>query len=67
LHELILEGWNRDWPLFPILFGDIDSAQGLDLVLTFFEPLMELSDILLGVGRVLFVRDPVDSRTGVLS
>jgi hypothetical protein len=26
LHELILEGGNRDRPLFPILFGYIDSA-----------------------------------------
>jgi hypothetical protein len=67
LHELILEGRDRDWPLFPILFGDIDSAQGLDLILAFFEPLMELSDVLLGVARVPFVRDPVDSRAGILS
>jgi hypothetical protein len=32
-----------------------------------FEPLMELSDVLLGIGPVLFVRDPVDSRAGILS
>src|SRR5215470_11054308 len=26
LHELILQGGYRDWPLFPIRFGDIHSA-----------------------------------------
>ena len=67
LHELILQGRDRDWSLFPILFGDIDSAQGLDLILAFLEPLMELPDILLGVGLVLFIRDPVDSRAGIPS
>jgi hypothetical protein len=67
LHELILQGWNRDWSLFPILFGDIHSAEWLNLILAFHEPPMELPDILLGVSLVLFVRDPVDSRTSVLS
>jgi hypothetical protein len=67
LHELILQDRNRDRPLFPILFGDIYSAQWLSLVPAFFEPLMELSDVLLDVVFVLFVRDPVDSRTGILS
>jgi len=32
LHELILEGRNRDGPLFPILFGDIHSAEWLNLM-----------------------------------
>src|SRR5262245_22934788 len=59
LHQLILEGRNRDRPLFPILFRDIDSAEWLNLILAFFEPLMELPDVLLGVGPVLLVRDPV--------
>jgi hypothetical protein len=67
LHELILQGWNRDRSLFPILFGDIHSAEWLNLVLAIFEPLMELADVLLGVSLVLLVRDPVDSRTGILS
>jgi hypothetical protein len=52
LHDLILPGRDRDRPLFPILFGDIDSPQGLDLILAFFEPLMELPDVLLGVDRI---------------
>jgi len=42
-------------------------VSGYNLILAFFEPLMELPDVLLGMGLVLFVRDPVDSRTGILS
>jgi hypothetical protein len=67
LHDLILQGRNRDRSLLPILFGDIHSAEWLNLILAFLEPLMELPDLLLGVGLVLFVRDPVDARTGILS
>jgi hypothetical protein len=67
LYELILQGRNRDRSLLPILFGDIDSAEWLNLILAFLEPLMELPDPLLGVVLVLFVRDPVDTRTGILS
>src|SRR5215472_16309495 len=54
LHELILEGRNRDWSLFPILFGNIHSAEWLNLILAFFEPLMELPDVLLGVEDLFF-------------
>ena len=67
LHQLILKSRNRDRPLFPVLFGDIDPAQRLCPILAFFEPLMELTDILLDVRLVLFVRDPVDPCTGILS
>ena len=67
MHNLILQGGNRDRSLFPVLFRDIDPAEWLNLILAVIEPLMELSDVLLGVGLVLFIRDPVDSRTGILS
>src|SRR5262249_42081238 len=67
LHNLILQDRNRDRSLFPVLFRDIDPAEWLNLILAAFEPLMELPDVLLGVGLVLFIRDPVDSRTGILS
>jgi len=53
--------------LFPVLFGNVDAPQWLGLILAFFEPLMELLDILLDVRLVLFVRDAVDPGTGVLS
>jgi len=28
LHDLVLQGWNRDRSLFPIFLGDIDPAGG---------------------------------------
>jgi hypothetical protein len=62
LHNLILQGRNRDRSLFPVLFRDIDPAEWLNLIRAVFEPLMELSDVLLGVGLVLFIRDPARKR-----
>src|ERR1035437_2577529 len=41
LHDLILQGGNREWPLFPVLLGDIDSAHWLGLILAILEPLMK--------------------------
>jgi hypothetical protein len=41
LHDLILQGGNRDWSLLPVFLGDIDSAQRLGLILAILEPLME--------------------------
>src|SRR4029077_15047008 len=35
LHELVLEGGNRDWPLFPIFLGDVNSAQWLGPIFAF--------------------------------
>src|SRR5208283_3137601 len=67
LHDLILQAGNRDWPLFPVLLGDIDSAQRLYLILACHEPPMQLADVLLGVDLVLCVRDPVDPGAGILS
>src|SRR5271167_4866995 len=62
-----LEDGNRDRPLFPVFFGNIDSSQWLCPILAFFEPLVELSDILFRVRLVLLVRDAVDPGTGILS
>src|SRR6266849_7865515 len=45
LHDLVLEGGNRDRPLFPVFLGDIDSAQRLGSILAIFEPLMHLADV----------------------
>src|SRR6266550_1943756 len=45
LHDLILQGGNRDWSLLPVLLGDIDSAQRLRLILAILEPLMESLDV----------------------
>src|SRR5208337_3913621 len=67
LHDLILKAGNRDWPLFPVLLGGIDSAQRLYLILACHEPPMQLADVLLGVDLVLCVRDPVDPGAGILS
>ena len=53
--------------MFPVLFGDVDAPKWLGLILALFEPLVELSDFLLYVRLVLFVRDAVDPGTGVLS
>jgi hypothetical protein len=39
----------------------------LNPIFAFFEPLMELTDVLVDVGLVLLVRDPVDARASVLS
>src|SRR6516225_1317098 len=56
LHDLVLQGGNRDRSLFPVFLGDIDSAQWLALIFSILEPLMKLEDVSLGVLLVLFVR-----------
>ena len=67
LHELVLEGGNRDRPLFPVFLGDIDSAQRLGPILAILEPLMQLADISRSVFFVLLVGDAVHPGTGILS
>jgi hypothetical protein len=67
LQDLVLEGGNGDWPLLPVLLGDVDSAERLGLILSLFEPLMQLSDVSLCVPFVLSVGDAVDPCAGFLS
>src|ERR1022692_3836443 len=64
LHDLILKAGNRDGSRFPVLLGDKDAAQRLYLILACHKPPMQLTDVLLGVGLVLCIRDPVDPGTG---
>jgi hypothetical protein len=51
----------------PVFLGDIDSPERLGLILAFYEPPMQLADILFGVGFILCVLDAVNPGTGVLS
>ena len=67
LHELILEGGNRDRPLFPVFLGDIDSAQRLGPILAILEPLVQFADVSRSVFFVLLVGDAVHPGTGILS
>ena len=67
LHDLVLQGGNRDGSLLPVFLGDIDSAQRLGLILAILEPLMESLDIPRGVPFIFHVRDAVHSRAGFLS
>ena len=64
LHDLVLQGGNRDRSLFPVFLGDIDSPQWLALIFSILEPLMELADVSLGVPFVLLVRYAVYPSTG---
>ncbi len=59
LHDLILQGGNRDGSLLPVFLGDRDSAERLDLILPILEPLMKPADVSARVLLVLFVRDAV--------
>src|SRR5215469_10440342 len=49
------------------MFGDVDAPKWLGLILAFLEPLVQLSDVLSYTRLVLFIRDAVDTSTGVLA
>src|SRR6202007_162968 len=67
LNDLILQGRNRDWSLFPVFLEDVDPAQRLRLILATLEPLMESLEVYRDVPFVFLVRDAVHSRAGFLS
>lgn len=67
LHDLILQSGNRDRSLLPVFVRYIDPAEWLGLVLSIYEPLIELFDISLGVLLVLPVSDAIHPRAGFLS
>src|ERR1700683_18293 len=67
LHELVLKGGNRDRSLFPVFFGDIDSAQRLGPILAILEPSVQLADVSRSVLFVLLVGDAIHPGTGILS
>src|SRR5215469_353326 len=66
LQDLILQRGNRNRSLLPVLLRYIDPAQRLGLVLPIPEPLIQLSDISGGVLFILFVRNPIYPRAGLL-
>jgi hypothetical protein len=51
----------------PVFLGDVDSAEWLGLILSLFEPPMQLADVSLCVPFVLPVCDAVDPCAGFLS
>jgi hypothetical protein len=55
LHDLILQGGNRDRSLLPVFLGNIHSAQRLGLILATLEPLMESLDVSQDVPFVFLV------------
>jgi hypothetical protein len=63
----IIQSGNRNRSLLPVLLRYIDPAQWLGLVLSILEPLIQLSDISRGVVFVLFVRNAVYPRAGILA
>src|ERR1022692_200792 len=66
LHDLILQGRNREWSLFPVFLKDIDPTQRLGLILAILEPLVESLDVSRSVPFIRFIRDAIHSRAGLL-
>src|SRR5215469_4860423 len=67
LHNLVFQGGNRDRPLLPILFWNVDPAQWLCSICFILQPSMQLLDFLLCLLLVVHIRDAVHPGAGVPS
>src|SRR5260370_24295501 len=67
LHEFVLEGGNRDRPLFPVFLGDVNSTQWLCPILAILERLMQFADVSRTVPFELLVGAAIHPATRLLS